>query len=122
MEDTRWLRLVTIGLVLAAMAVGYFLLAQRFNGNKTQVADTKTEVVVATPTPTPSVLPTPLPSASVLGIGVTAAGGLTTKGGLSVTTKGGVQSLPATGFPAVLLVWFAAGAIAAGYGLRKFPK
>ena len=105
MEDTRWLRFVTIGLVLAAMAVGYFLLAQRFSSNNTEVAQTQQEFVITTPAPTPSV--TPLPSPSVLGIGS--------------TTKGGVQALPATGFPGVLLIAFSAGAIAAGFGLRKFP-
>ena len=107
MEDTRWIRLVTIGLVLAAMAVGYFLLAQRFTNNNTKVAQNE---VVSTPSPTlipiasPSTQPTPNPSV------------------LAVRSKGEVQTLPATGFPLALLVAFSAGAIAAGYGLRRFPK
>ena len=110
MEDTRWLRLVTIGLVLAAMAIGYFLLAQRFSNSNTQLVQEKQEVVVVTPTPVPSVTPTPSPSpsASVLGANTT-------------STKGSVKTLPATGFPGILLIAFSAGAIAAGFGLRKFP-
>lgn len=120
MEDTRWIRLVTIGLVLAAMAVGYFLLAQRFSNNNTKVSQTQPEVVVTTPSPTSVATSIPSPSPSVLGVGSTSPVDSTTKGGLPVT-KGGVQTLPATGFPGILLVVFSAGAIVAGFGLRKFP-
>ena len=101
MEDGKWLRFLTIGLVLAAMAVGYFLLAQRFTG---------TRVSKSQPTPT---------SSSILG-----TNSQTPKpSGLGQDTKpaGGVSQLPATGFPILLIGVFAAGAIIAGFGLRKFP-
>lgn len=103
MEDTRWLRLVTIGLVLAAMAVGYFLLAQRFSGTKTEVSDQ------------------PTPSPSVLGTDTTDA----TKSAyqrIAERTKGGVETLPATGFPALLTGTLFASAVIIGLGLRRFPN
>lgn len=107
MEDARWLRLVTIGLVLAAMAVGYFLLAQRFSG--TRVSDGN-KVSKSQSTPAPSVLGT--------------NSGQDTKSAyqrIAERTKGGVRELPATGFPILLTGILATSAAIAGFGLRKFP-
>lgn len=113
MEDARWLRLVTIGLVLAAMAVGYFLLAQRFTGNK--VSKSQPEGVISmSPQPTPS-------GQSVMGTNT----GQATRSAyerIAERTRGGVRELPATGFPTLLIGIFSLGAIIAGFGLRKFPK
>lgn len=108
MEDGKWLRLVTIGLVLAAIAVGYFLIAQRFTGTKTKVSESKSEMVATVPTP------------SVLGTDT----GQDTKSAyqrIAERTRNGTQALPATGFPAVLIGILAASAAIAGFGLRKFP-
>lgn len=109
MEDPRWLRLITIGLVLSALAVGYFLLTGRFTSTKTNKPTPTAQSLTAQPVQkitqaSPS--PRPTPTAS------------------SATTKGGqpIASLPATGFPAGLAVTFSVSAIAAGYGLRKYPN
>lgn len=112
MEDARWLRLVTIGLVLAAIAAGYFLVAQRFTGNTQK---SKSEVSM-TQSPSPDVIPS-----SVLGT----QNGETPKSAyerIAERTRGGVSELPATGFPAVLTGILAVSAMIAGFGLRKFPK
>lgn len=96
------------------MAVGYFLIAQRFADPK--VSDSKKqEVAVSQPSPQST------PSPSVLGTDTTDA----TKSAyqrIAERTKGGVETLPATGFPAVLFGVFSLGAIAVGFGLRRFPK
>ncbi len=121
MEDTRWLRLITIGLVLAAMAIAYFLLTQRFSGSKTNKPASSPQIAVA---PTGSPIPT-----GVLGINTVASPSAspqaTQSGTLSMgaTTKGGlpIAQLPSTGFPVDLLGVFAIGGAAAGWGLRKFP-
>lgn len=122
MEDNRWLRLVTIGLILAAIAIGYFLLAQRFSGTK--VSNTgSSEVVSMTTSPTPEptsspvalglsdrtvASPTPQPTQSAYSL-------------ISERTRTGTQSLPATGSPAILIGALSASAILIGWGLRKFP-
>lgn len=119
MEDTRWLRLVTIGLVLAAMAVGYFLLAQRFTGTKVSDSksdNSKTKVAVATPpTEKPAVpaIPTPLPSPT--------SAPSSAYDRIVERTKGGVTQLPVTGSPMILVGILSASAIIVGLGLRKFP-
>lgn len=114
MDDPRWLRIITIGLVLAAMAVGYFLIAGRFSGNKsTQTQALKqAQPVYATPSPTYS--PTPLPSPSPQALGSATES--------DSQTKGGIQTLPKTGFPIVLIGVFSAAAIVSGWSLRKFPN
>lgn len=113
MEDTRWLRLVTIGIVLAAVAVGYFVLAQRFSGNG--VSEPQPEVVIATP---PSVLGTDdgqSPQPQPLGQAQKSA-----YQRIAERTKGSVQELPATGFPLILIGIFSAGVLVVGWHLRKF--
>lgn len=107
MEDPRWLRLITIGLVLSALAVGYFLLTGRFASTKTNkpvpTAQPSQQVQISQASPTPS--PTPVPKPAVAGI-----------------AKKGVSTLPNTGFPASLAITFATSALAAGFGLRKYPN
>lgn len=121
MEDPRWIRLVTIGLVLAAMAVGYFLLTGGLSGNKSKVAQTQTGKAVQSPSPravsapaaSPSVLvqatPTPNPSPS-------SAYDLIVN-----RSQGNIQTLPKTGFPVGLVVIFSVSAIISGWSLRKYP-
>lgn len=108
MENPGWVRLVVVGLVLAALAIGYFLLSGSFVKTKpksdvsnrigvveTPAPDTSIKVATASPTPKPAVNGQPASA---------------------------VQTLPATGFPLALIVVLSAGATVAGLGLRKFPK
>jgi len=111
MEDPRWLRLVVIGLVLAAVAVGYFLLSGRLFSNN---------IVKVSPIPTPSVLgQNASPSASLSSPGPTPTSAYNT---IVNRTQNGTQALPKTGFPAGAAVIFSASVIIIGWGLRKYPK
>lgn len=116
MDDPRWLRLVTIGLVLAAMAVGYFLIAGKFSANKSAKPQTQvTKTVEQTPQPTPS--PT------VLGQDTSSSSGAKSAyDRIAERTQGQVQTLPKTGFPLGLLAVISISTIISGLGLRKFPK
>lgn len=114
MDDPKWLRLITIGLVLAAVAVGYFLFTGRFSSSNvsktTQVSQASPSASV-TSSASPSVTPTPTP--------VSAFNKITER-----TTKGGqsVDTLPRTGFPGSLVAVLAISTMIAGWGLRRFPK
>src|SRR3989344_5769393 len=99
MEDPRWLRLITIGLVLAALAVGYFLLTGRLSPNSNNTTRTQTQVNKAVESPTPAAVatvtqpsPTPTPASAYSRI--------------VERTQGGVKSLPKTGFPVGLAIVF----------------
>ncbi|MBI2020373.1 hypothetical protein HYS94_03035 [Candidatus Daviesbacteria bacterium] len=115
MEDSSWLRVVTIGLVLAAFAIGYLLISGRFSPFRTTAPD-ETAIVEQTPQPTstPQVLgqntPSPQPTAP------------SAYSRIAERTKGGTQILPNTGFPAFLVGILSASAMIVGFGLRKFPK
>lgn len=132
MEDPRWLRLITIGLVVTALAVGYFLLSGRMVSNST----------VKTPE-------SATPSASILGRNVqaTSSPGASstprstplsaydriasrnqqsqpqTQSQLQSPTQAQSQSqtLPKTGFSYLLAGIFSIGILISGWGLRKFP-
>ena len=94
MDDPRWLRVITVGLVLAALAVGYFFIAGRFSAKNVGQPEVS-GVMEQTESPAPVASPSPTAD---------------------------VQALPNTAFPSGLLIVFSAGAIAAGFGLRKFPN
>ncbi len=122
MEDPRWLRLVTIGLILMALAVGYFLFSGRLSSNSATRTESQANRVVQSPTltvtpaPTPTVLGrntlvTPTPSSSSAYLRIVNRN----------QAQGGVQTLPRTGFPIGLTAIFSASAIISGWGLRKFP-
>ncbi len=104
MEDPRWLRLITIGLVLSALAVGYFLLTGKFTSTKTSKpssapqASQQAQITQASPSP------------SVLGLAN------------RQSTPSAVATLPQTGFPAALIGVFSVSALVAGFGLRKYPN
>ena len=105
MDDPRWLRQVTIALVLAALAVGYFLMTGKlFSPAKTQSQTSQ----VATSSAQPQVLGQNTPPSAYERI--------------ANRTQSQTQSLPATGFPAGLAVLFSISAIISGFGLRRFPK
>lgn len=123
MEDPRWLRLVTIGLVLAALAVGYFLLSGRLSpNNNTKPASQATKSVpspVSTASASPAVVgratqATPTPTATP----VSAYGMIVDRN--QAKTQGS-QTLPNTGFPVGLVVVISVATMISGWGLRKFP-
>lgn len=125
MEDPKWLRLVTIGLVIAALVVGYFLLSGRMISNKA-----------------PSISESATPSASILGQNEQA----TSSPGVSSTPRSTplsaydriasrnqqsqsqpqvqsqTQTLPRTGFSYLLAGIFSIGILISGWGLRRFPN
>lgn len=110
MDDPRWLRMITIGLVLTALAVGYFLFTGGFKSNRTQKTS---EVMQVSPTPTQIPFATIAPSQTAIPSAYQQ---------ISQRAQGGVQNLPNTGFPVGLAVVFSISAIISGFSLRKFPQ
>lgn len=106
MEDPRWLRLVTVGLVLAALAVGYFLLTGRFTSDNTKKV--QTQVSQTSPTPQPTITPVLEASPSIPPAMAAARKNKTT--------------LPKTGYPQALLAVISIGVMISGLGLRRFPR
>ncbi len=104
MNYPNWLRLIIIGLVIAVIGSGYFLLSGRFN---------KTTEIVNLPSPTPitiaAVSPTPTPQ--------TAANVVADKSSAQNT-----NSLPSTGFPLVVGGILATVSVVTGYKLRKYSN
>lgn len=113
MDDPRWLRLITIGLVLAAFAVGYFLLTGGLAVNKSNRVANKTTQPTMIPTASvqPSSSPSPSPSAS---------GSAYSQ--IVERNQSGAQTLPRTGFPVGLTIVFSVSAMVTGFSLRKYPK
>lgn len=111
MEDSRWLRFVTAGLVLAAIVVAYFLITGRFSANNSQP---KQEQQASRPVQQFQSSPTPTPKGGNVGVGTT-----TPTGGLN---DSGITTLPNTGYPAVLIGIFSVSAMISGYYLRRFPR
>lgn len=114
MEDNIWLRLITVGLVLTALAVGYFLLSGRLTSNSANKIKSQTNQAVSSPTPIPTVLgqnnqvsPSSTPVSAYTRI--------------AERSQGNIQTLPNTGFPVFLALSFSVSAIISGWGLRKFP-
>lgn len=120
MDDPRILRIITVGLVLAALAVVYFLFTGGFSVGKSKVSQTQINKVVQSPTPssvlgqdtqvlsTPAPTPTPSPMSAYNRI--------------ASRNQGNVQTLPRTGFPDGLAVVFSLSAVVTGFALSKFPK
>lgn len=114
MEDPRSLRIVTVGLILAALAVGYFLLTGGFSISKPKRVQTQNTQVAGVTSPTPSavpsyVQPSPEPTQSAYSR-------------IVARNQANVQTLPATGFPAGLVVVFSIGTMISGFSLRKYPN
>ena len=121
MDDPRWLRLITIGLVLAALAVGYFLLAGGFSVGKSKIAQTsgtqQINKLQQSPLPKPNTIP--LPATASASDHQNASSAYTR---IVNRTQATTQTLPKTGFPIGLAVIFSASAVVSGLGLRKFPN
>lgn len=108
MESSPWLKLITIGLVLAALAVGYFLVSGRFAGNKISQPPAEKQVEGVSSASPQAVEPSPTP--------------LNAYARIVERNKSGVQTLPKTGSPAILISIISLSAIISGLSLRKFPK
>lgn len=122
MDDPRWLRLIMIGLILAALALGYFLLSGKFaqTVNKTAQNSPTASVLgqasqvqgqenqIASPNPTAKLNGTPAPTSAYAKI--------------AARTQNQTTTLPKTGFPQELAIIFSVSAMISGWGLRKFPK
>lgn len=119
MDNPIWLRVITVGLVLAALAVGYFLLTGRFSSSK--VVKPNTQVInQASPTPVATMIPTTNSgSNSVLGQNTETRTQATPPA--MAAARNNVTTLPRTGFPIVLAGIISAGVMISGLGLRKFP-
>lgn len=128
MEDPKWLRLITIGLVLAAVAVGYFLLSSRFTStpkkNTTQTSQAS-PVASASPSASPAVLGQNSRGATVSPSPASAYNRIAQRtNGATGAAAGGVQNiqtLPRTGFPIELIASLSASTMLVGWGLRRFP-
>lgn len=119
MEDTGRLKLIIVGLLLAAIAGGYLFFSGKI-ANKTvtgnQTAGNKTTLVKQiSPSPTPIlIILSPNPTPATLGVTTT------TKGGQPVDSS--IKTLPSTGAPLGLIAIASATASMAGWFLRKFPN
>ncbi len=133
MENPTWARMIVVGLILAILAAGYFLLSGGFvkSKPKTTATSVQTSQVVATDTPaasgnvgvgmvyTPTPSPTPKPSTP------SAYNTLLQRNQNQAQNQYGTQNnpqtLPRTGFPVGLAVVFSISAAISGWGLRKYP-
>lgn len=100
MESDGRLKLIIVGLVLAAFAIGYFVIAQGVQKSKNSsdtVQVSSAPLPVSSPSPTPSTVP-------------------------GQNNLEEVPTLPKTGFPLPLVGAFATSAIISGWFLRRFPK
>lgn len=109
MEDPKWLRLITIGLILAALAIGYFLLT---GGLVKKSSKPQTQTAVSTPSPA-------IRGDSIIVPEATATPSAYTR--IVDRAQGGVRTLPATGVPVGLMLLFASSAMVVGFSLRKYP-
>lgn len=113
MEGPDRVRLLLVGLFLAAIVVGYLIFTQRYNSGVVKVTSTPKPVQQIT-----EVSPPPSPSAALLGSS-TGSTPATTKGGLPEVQ---VSNLPNTGGPTDYLLFVSAAVAAAGWFLRKFSS
>ena len=125
MEDPKWLRLVTVGLVLAALAVGYFLLTGRFSSNN-QPKPNNQVINQVNPTPIPVVSETTMPTPTSVGLGSSPSVSPSVSPSASPSAaapypRTNVTTLPRTGYQLVILGIIAAGVMISGWGLRKYP-
>lgn len=118
MDDPRWLRIIVVGLVLAILAVVYFLLTGGLGISKPKVqtqGNQTNKIVVVSPSPSaiPIVTMPPQPQKTATPSAYSQ---------IASRTQAGTQTLPRTGFPVGLAVIFSASAVISGLALRKFPK
>jgi len=123
MDDPKWLRVITVGLVLAALAVGYYIVTGAFSMHKTaapQVQVTRTVQSNSSPTLLPSgnatlaVVSSPKPSSQPKTI-------TSAYDRIVARNQAVIQTLPKTGFPVGFIGLLSISIMITGLGLRKFP-
>lgn len=122
MDDPKWLRVITVGLILAALAVGYYIVTGAFSIRKTtpQTQVSKTVQSNSNPTllpsanTTPSIAPSPKPSNQPQTT-------MSAYDRIVARNQNEIQTLPKTGVPAGLIVLLSTSVMISGLGLRKFP-
>lgn len=130
MENSRWLTILLIGLVLAGLVVGYFLLRNTFLTNPQPQIQQTTQTVQASPpqqAPSDFVLgqntnssPSPLPNTTFNTI--TQPTPTSAFARLAQRTQAGTTTLPTTGFQLALTGLLSTSAIILGWKLRKYPR
>ncbi len=117
MDDPRWLRVITVGLILAILAAVYFLLTGGLSLSKTKKVQTQTQTtqVVESAKPTAIPLATTKPTQTA-----TPSAYNTISKRAQANTQ--TQTLPNTGFPVGLAALVSASAMISGLSLRKFPN
>lgn len=118
MEDGARLKLIILGLVLAAIAGAYLFFSGRF-ASRTTTNDTSqpdNRVTISSPRPSSTASGLVIPPGIPLQSDVGQLPPTGEKGGP------GVSNLPNTGLPMELIGSLGAAAIAVGYALRRFPK
>lgn len=122
MDDPRWIRLIIVGLVLAALVVGYMIFSGGFVKSKSvqKNAPTATETTFKSPNPsvvtpigTPSALLNATPSASPAASG-------SAYDQIAGRSQSNVQTLPNTGIQVSMGLLVSLLAIISGWSLRKF--
>lgn len=118
MEDTRWLRLISVGLVLAAMAVGYFLLSSNFFSNKSTKVSTQQDSQAQQATASGQQSQT-----SVLGEVTQSPAPSNSPAYAKIVGRNQteVETLPKTGIPLFLIGVVSVSVLSTGLGLRRFP-
>lgn len=118
MDDPRWLRIIVVGLVLAILAVVYFLLTGGLGVGKPKVqtqGNQTDKVVVVSPSPSaiPMVTMPPQPQRTATPSAYSQ---------IANRVQGSARTLPNTGFPLGLAVIVTAAAVGSGLAFRKFPR
>lgn len=111
MDDPKWLRIIIVGLVLAALAIGYYLLSGAFSLGKSKKPQTQTNTTVQTTPVIPSASPATTPSSAPK----------SAYQAIVERNQSQVQALPRTGLPAGFLGLLSISIMVTGLGLRKFP-
>ena len=107
MDDPRWLRLIVVGLVLAALVAGYMILSGGFVKSKPAQKSNQAVTEKAVRSPDPSVIPIATGSAY---------------GQLSDRSQSNVQRLPNTGPQLGLILLVSLSIMFSGWSLRKFSR
>ena len=117
MESSRWLTVLLIGLVLAGLVVGYFLLRNTFLPKTRPQTTQLPPLTQASPSPK-------TPADFVLGQNTESPSSPTPGSAFSriaQRTQGNTSALPATGFQIALTGILSASFIIIGWKLRKYP-
>lgn len=115
MGDPRWLRVITVGLFLASLAVAYFLLTGQLTSKS--VVKTQSQVSKSNNTVTPS----PQSSATISSSTPTPSPSPESAYDRIAQRNQDLQTLPRTGTSLYWLIIVSLAATSAGLGLRKYP-